>query len=51
VEDVREEEKNIEEARAIASLIKAAIEQPEYAGKTFGVITGVKQRSASRCHR
>lgn len=31
--------KNTEEAETIAALIAAAIEQPEYAGKTFGVIS------------
>lgn len=39
VDGARDGDKNLAEARAIASLIKAAIEQPEYAGKTFGAIT------------
>lgn len=30
---------NIEEAEAIIALIQACIEQPEYAGKTFGIIS------------
>ncbi len=30
---------NIEEAKAIVALMQACIEQPEYAGKTFGVIS------------
>lgn len=34
-----ERKKNIPEAYEIASLLAAAIEQPEYAGKTFGVIS------------
>lgn len=34
----RENDENHEEAHAIASLMKACIDQPEYKGKTFGVI-------------
>src|SRR6185369_7511569 len=37
---------NHDEARAIASLISAAIEQPEYASKTFGVIALVGDAQA-----
>ena len=39
VTGIKNGKKNIEEAEAIVSLISAAIEQPEYAGKTFGVIS------------
>ncbi len=39
-------EKNIVEAETIASLIAAAVEQPEYAGKTFGVIALVGDKQA-----
>lgn len=35
----REGKRNPNEARAIAALIQACIEQPEYDGKTFGVIS------------
>lgn len=34
-----EQDTNIEEARAIVALVQSCIEQPEYAGKTFGVIS------------
>lgn len=36
---IRERDKNIIEAQTIVSLIQAAIEQPEYKDKSFGVIT------------
>lgn len=36
------------EAKAVASLMIAAIEQPEYAGKTFGVISLVGEEQARR---
>lgn len=39
VKGAKSGKKNAEEAEAIAALIAAAIEQPEYAGKTFGVIS------------
>jgi very-short-patch-repair endonuclease len=39
VKGTKSGKKNTEEAEAIAALIAAAIEQPEYAGKTFGVIS------------
>ncbi|MBR5901820.1 AAA family ATPase [bacterium] len=35
----REGDKNVNEARMIVALMKACIEQPEYAGKSMGVIT------------
>ncbi len=38
--------KNLEEAETITALIAAAIEQPEYAGKTFGVISLVGEEQA-----
>ncbi len=38
--------KNIVEAETIASLIVSAVEQPEYAGKTFGVISLVGDEQA-----
>lgn len=38
--------KNLIEAETIASLIVAAVEQPEYAGKTFGVISLVGDEQA-----
>jgi len=38
--------KNLVEAETIASLIVAAVEQPEYAGKTFGVISLVGDEQA-----
>lgn len=37
---------NQEEAKTITALIAAAIEQPEYAGKTFGVISLVGEEQA-----
>lgn len=43
-----ERQVNEDEARAIASLIAAAIEQPEYAGKTFGVVSMVGEAQAYR---
>lgn len=39
VKGTKNGKKNVEEAEAIAALIAAAIEQPEYTGKTFGVIS------------
>jgi very-short-patch-repair endonuclease len=42
---------NYDEAAAIASLIVAAVEQPEYAGKTFGVITLVGEAQALEIER
>lgn len=44
-------EVNYDEAWAIGSLIGAAIEQPEYAGKTFGVITLVGEAQALEIER
>lgn len=44
-------EVNYDEAWGIASLIAAAIEQPEYAGKTFGVITLVGEAQALEIER
>lgn len=46
VEGNRQGKKNFEEADTIAALIAAAIEQPEYAGKTFGVISLVGDEQA-----
>jgi very-short-patch-repair endonuclease len=37
---------NLEEARSIAALIQAAIEQPEYAGKTFGAVSLLGEEQA-----
>lgn len=42
---------NMEEAQTIASLLVAAIEQPEYAGKTFGVISLVGEEQAFEIDR
>ena len=39
VNGIREGKKNKAEAEAIVNLVEACIAQPEYAGKTFGVIT------------
>ncbi len=44
-------EVNYDEAWAIASVIAAAIGQPEYAGKTFGVITLVGEAQALEIER
>lgn len=44
-------EVNYDEAWAIASLIASAIEQPEYAGETFGVITLVGEAQALEIER
>ena len=46
IEGNRQGKKNLEEADAITALIAAAIEQPEYAGKTFGVISLVGDEQA-----
>lgn len=40
--------RNEREARAVAALIMAAIEQPEYDGKSFGVISMVGEEQAYR---
>ncbi|MHB9130574.1 MAG: AAA domain-containing protein [Armatimonadota bacterium] len=49
VEDAASDNKvNEAEAKAVASLMIAAIEQPEYAGKTFGVISLVGEEQARR---
>ena len=40
-----ESDENVQEAKAIAQLMKACFEQPEYNGKTFGVIT-MRSKSA-----
>jgi very-short-patch-repair endonuclease len=37
---------NEEEARAVAGLIQAALEQPEYKGKTFGVVSLLGEEQA-----
>jgi len=42
---------NIEEAKCVASLVVAAIEQPEYAGKTVGVIALVGDQQAGEVER
>ena len=44
-------EVNYDEARAITALIAAAIEQPEYASRTFGVITLVGEAQALEIER
>ncbi len=44
-------EVNSDEAWAIGSIVAAAIEQPEYAGKTFGVITLVGEAQALEIER
>ena len=36
----------MEEARAVASLIQAAIEQPEYEGETFGAVSLLGEEQA-----
>jgi very-short-patch-repair endonuclease len=46
--DPADNKKNEREARAVASLIVAATEQPEYDGKTFGVISMVGEEQAYR---
>ena len=43
--------KNLVEAETIASLIVAAVEQPEYAGKTFGVISLVGDEQADEVEK
>lgn len=44
----RSDDSNIEEARAISKIIQACIQQPEYAGKTFGVIVMVSGTRPSK---
>jgi very-short-patch-repair endonuclease len=51
VEGERIGKKNLAEAACIASLITAAIEQPEYAGKTFGVVTLMGDEQAYEIER
>lgn len=48
VEDGREENKvNVNEAQTIVALLKACIEQEEYTGKTFGVISLFEDKQVS----
>jgi very-short-patch-repair endonuclease len=42
---------NIEEARTIAALIAAAMEEPEYTGKTFGVVSLLGEEQAIEIER
>jgi very-short-patch-repair endonuclease len=42
---------NIEEARSIAALIAAAMEEPEYTGKTFGVVSLLGEEQAIEIER
>ncbi len=42
---------NIEEARSIATLVQAAMEQPEYTGKTFGAVSLLGEEQAIEIER
>jgi len=42
---------NIEEARSIAALVQAAMEQPEYMGKTFGAVSLLGEEQAIEIER
>lgn len=51
VEGIKVGKKNAAEAESIAALIVAAIEQPEYSGKSFGVISLVGNEQAGEVER
>lgn len=51
VEGIRIGKENAEEAETITALIAAAIEHPEYAGKTFGVISLLGTEQADKIER
>jgi very-short-patch-repair endonuclease len=42
---------NLEEARAVAALLQAAMEQPEYRGKTFGAVSLLGEEQAIEIER
>lgn len=46
IQGFKQGKKNLAEAEAIACLVAAAIEQPEYAGKSFGIISLVGDEQA-----
>lgn len=51
VEGIRIGKENAEEAETITALIASAIEHPEYAGKTFGVISLLGTEQADKIER
>jgi very-short-patch-repair endonuclease len=42
---------NVEEARSIAALVQAAMDQPEYSGKTFGAVSLLGEEQAIETER